>query len=439
MAPDTEPEEKNPIDLTKLNRDLQNLKKSVCDIDVKVPKTPKTPTLDTMSNFGQKKDLAKTLLDWYNVIQQGNDALNNTLQYHSEQSSKDAAKIKDLEEKLKKSQNKLVEAQSDLISQFKETVQKLESSVVLQSQMTESLKSLADAGGITHVNVEATPNTSAVVDKEIHSLIIEDTDNTAFTEQKWSDVLKGSVSEKLHEIPVTKSTLTAKGKGYVVFPDRESRDIAAKALKDDFIVIESDKKLKTLLPKMKIFDLDYFKKDEIEKLKSTIPKKNPKIKALVDGGATLDVIFIREPSDSDFYSYAVIRVDPRIREEIIKNQRLIFIGTSSHYVRDHTHVTQCFTCQDYGHKCGSSHCSLNDKGKHTCLYCAGDHKSSHCSVKRDANCMKTNKYRNAANHTSTSRECPIQEMEINRIIRRTNCDSKNYPIQRTHFQAVKIV
>ena len=284
----------------------------------------------------------------------------------------------------------------------------------------------------------------STTDKSIHSLILEDTKHEAFTEQKWSDVLKGSLSEKLQEVPVTKSTLTAKGKGYVAFPDRESRDIAAKALKDDFIVVESDKKTKNLLPKMKICDLVELNKNDTEKLKTLIPKKNPKIRALVDGGATLEVVFIHEPTDTDnFYSYAVIRVDPRIREEIIKNQRHVYINTSSYYVKDHIHVTQCFTCQNYGHKRGSPYCPLKDKNKDTCLYCAEDHKSSSCTVKRDftkhkcANCANTTKYCNAANHTSTSRQCPIQEIEINRIVRRTDCDSKNYPIQRTNFQSVK--
>ena len=65
-------------------------------------------------------------------------------------------------------------------------------------------------------------------------------------------------SKKLNDIPVTKSSLTANGKAYMSFPDHESRDTAAEALKDDFVVVKEDKKLRTLLPKMKICDLkDY--------------------------------------------------------------------------------------------------------------------------------------------------------------------------------------
>ena len=190
---------------------------------------------------------------------------------------------------------------------------------------------------------------------------------------------------------------------------------------------------------MKICNLDGFTKHDTEKLKSTIPKKNPKIQSLIDGGATLDVIFIHEPKVSESYDrYAVIRVDPKIREEIIKNQRRIYIDATSLYVKDQVHVTQCFDCQKYGHKKGSPYCSIKDSKSKICLYCAGKHEtgSGGCDVKnnhtkhRCSNCLDTQRYRHAANHTSTSRECPILNREVDNVIRRTICDTKKFPIQR---------
>ena len=277
--------------------------------------------------------------------------------------------------------------------------------------------------------------------EEKHALIIEQKtgtgDTQSFSKLQWSDLLKGTVSEKLNEVPVTKSTLTTDGKGYVTFPSRESRDIAAEALKDDFVVVEKDRNRKTLYPKMKICDLEGYKKTDTDKLRSIIPKKNPRIKKLMDEGAAVDVVFIHEPSTKEFYGgYAVIRVDPRIREEIIKNRRRIYIDTTSYYMKDQIHVTQCFACQSFGHKKGSPHCPLTSTDRHICLYCAGKHLSRACQVKSDqskhkcSNCLKTHKYRYSANHTTTSSECPIHKKETEGVICRTICDSKNFPIQR---------
>ena len=295
----------------------------------------------------------------------------------------------------------------------------------------------------SQVKKEETSNnlTSTTPNEEKHALIIEQKstsgDPKSFSKVQWSDLLKGTVSEKLNEVPITKSTLTTDGKGYVAFPSRESRDIAAAALKDDFIVEEKDKNRKKLYPKMKICDLEGYKKSDTDKLRTVIPKKNPLIKKLMDQGATFDIVFIHEPSANEFYGgYAVIRVDPRIREEIIKNKRRIYMDTTSYYIKDQIHVTQCFACQSFHHKKGSSHCPLSGTDKHICLYCAGGHLSRACQVKSNkskhkcSNCLKTHRYQYSANHTTTSSECPIHKKEIEGVIRRTDCDSKNFPIQR---------
>ena len=197
-----------------------------------------------------------------------------------------------------------------------------------------------------------------------------------------------------------------------------------------------------LLPKMKICDLEGYCKNDQEKLKSDITKKSQSIRTMVEAGKTLDVVFIRESSDDTGYGYAVVRVDPRIREEIIKNQRRIYIGTTSLYAKDQIHVTQCFACQQFGHKKNSKHCKFVDTDKHICLYCAKtDHVSKECPSKRNrakhncANCKNTKTYAKFANHTSTSSSCPIHIREAEKIIKRTVCDSKNFPIlMTTHRQ-----
>ena len=258
-----------------------------------------------------------------------------------------------------------------------------------------------------------------------------------FTAETWADVAKGTISDKLSDIPVKKSILS-KGKGIMKFPDMESRDLAAEALKDDYALIKEEVTPRKLLPKMKICDLEGYGKDDLAKLKADIRKKSTSIRTMSDSGKTLDIIFINEPADSTGYGYAVIRVDPRIREEIIKNQRRIYVGTTSCHVKDQVHVTQCFACQQFGHKKNSPHCKFVKTNKHICLYCAKtDHISKNCPVKGNrtkyncSNCKSTTTYAKSANHTSTSISCPIHIKEANKIIRRTACDSKNFPILRT--------
>lgn len=285
--------------------------------------------------------------------------------------------------------------------------------------------------------------------QEKYELVLEqknqDGNPESFTKSQWSDIVKGSVSEKLGTVQVTRTLLTSEGKGIITLPNKQSRDIAAEALQEQFVVKEEDRKPNTLLPKMNFCNLDGFTKHDKDKLKSKIPKKKPKIQSLVDSGATLEVIFIREPKDTESYDrYAVIRVDPKIREEIIKNQRRLYMDANSFYVKDQIHVIQCFDCQKYGHKKGSKYCSLKDSTGKICLYCAKKHEtgstvgsgSRSCDVKNNhnehqcSNCRDTQRYRHAANHTSTSRECPILNREVDNVIRRTICDTKNFPIQR---------
>ena len=112
------------------------------------------------------------------------------------------------------------------------------------------------------------------------------------------------------------------------------------------------------------------------------------------------------------------------------------MDTTSHYMKDQAHVTQCFKCQSYGHENGSPYCPLTKTDKPTCLYCADEHESRKCQLKADptkhkcSNCLKTKKYQYTANHITTSPKCPIYNKELDAIIKRTAVDSKNYPIQR---------
>ena len=136
-------------------------------------------------------------------------------------------------------------------------------------------------------------------------------------------------------------------------------------------------------------------------------------------------------------------MSPQIRQHIIHSGRRVYLDLSAHYAKDQFHLTQCFACQEFGHKKGSPYCKA--QGTETCLYCAKDHRSKDCPTKKDiaqhkcANCLNTPLYSSKANgHTSTSQECPIVIRETRKLINKTaGIDAKNYYLQRTQSTRIR--
>ena len=282
-----------------------------------------------------------------------------------------------------------------------------------------------------------------------HVLIVQSSNSKNDNENKfdntsWARVLTGAVAEKLEEIPITSSSLTKEGKGYLAFPTDAARRVAKETIENEnpeFVLESSDVNEKNILPKIKICNLDTTKytKDSAEKLKKAILKKNDNIRNEVhNSNATFDVVFIYVANENEIYGYAVIKVDPKIRDLIKKNNWRIFIDNQSHHIKDQFHLVQCFQCQRYGHKKGSPHCS--SKSEPVCLYCSGNHTSKACKFKRDKsqhkciNCVQSTiaSDRNSVCHTSTSNQCPLVQRETMKLIRRTvGLDPKNFQRQRT--------
>ena len=99
----------------------------------------------------------------------------------------------------------------------------------------------------------------------------------------------------------------------------------------------------------------------------------------------------------------------------------------AHNVKDDWHLTQCFSCQGFGHKQGSEHCKSKTGGDNS-LYCGESHRSKDCPHKNNAshhkclNCASSKNVhiRNGANgYTSTSRDCPIVIRELQALKNRT--------------------
>ena len=254
-----------------------------------------------------------------------------------------------------------------------------------------------------------------------HSVLIEQQSEEVFNKSAWNDVVKRDIALKLKSVPVKKSSLTKAGQGCLIFPTKEDQEKAELVLKNDFKVTKSTKEPSKLLPKLKVCNLDSYLRNEKDELKEAILLKNHGVKNLVENGGTLDVIIIDDKS-----KYAVLKVSPQVRNEIMK-QGKVFIDMQSHFVKDNWHITQCFSCQQFGHKQGSDFCK-NKSGGSNCLYCGGTHRSKDCMQKHEKsahkciNCeqSKNNQIRNAAHgHTSTSKECPIFKKEVQLLISKT--------------------
>ena len=160
-----------------------------------------------------------------------------------------------------------------------------------------------------------------------------------------------------------------------------------------------------------------------------IQERNSSIDAYIKDGHTFEIIIIDEQ-----YHYAVVKTSPEIRNAVMEKGS-IFLDMESLEVRDHFHVIQCFSCQEFGHKKGDDVCKNKNKSCTTCLYCGGNHESKGCGVKKDSskwncsNCSSSSnpRHRQNANHTSTSSCCPFVIQQVKSLINRTQgLDVKNY-------------
>ena len=260
-----------------------------------------------------------------------------------------------------------------------------------------------------------------------HSILIEQHNNEVFDGEAWNTVVKSSITGKLKSVPVKRSTVTKAGQGCLVFPTKEDQENAERVLKSDFKVTKSTQNPKKLMPKIKVFDLQSFKKTQKEELKEAILLKNCNVKKLVESGKSFEVVFIDEKNKC-----ALLKTSPEIRHVIMKQGKL-FIDMQAHHVKDDWHLTQCFSCQCFGHKQGSEHCK-NKPGEDKCLYCGGPHRSSTCENKNNvsahkclncANIKSAHIRNNAHSHTSTSKNCPVYTRELQALMNRADFGVKN--------------
>ena len=243
---------------------------------------------------------------------------------------------------------------------------------------------------------------------------------SGFDDTKWNEIVKKDLSSKLKSVPIKSSVKTQSGKA-CLFVDNESAVSQVKeALQSEYNVEVN--RSKKVAPKVKMFNIDtsVYQKDSAEKLKNDILEKNNGMKLLYDSkndNFSLDVILIN--TDNKF---AILKMGEGLRSYVRENSNRIYLNLTSHVVKDNFHLTQCFKCQKFGHKAGSSHCS----DIQICLYCSKEHRSAECPVKKDphhhncSNCFSSSEFRKHSHgHRANSLQCPIFINETEQLMRKT--------------------
>lgn len=264
-----------------------------------------------------------------------------------------------------------------------------------------------------------------------HSVLITPAANNNLSPTKWNEVAKNNITSKLIDVQVNKLGLTRKGEYFINFPNKQSQDKAIEYLKSDYS-IKAQSKTIGILPKITICDIDseLYKETDKQKLMNNILSKNPNIKKLVDEGCCFEILFIQTQHQSS--NRAILKVDPKILyhlnklKEQHKTNAVIFIQNSACRFYNRFHIIQCYQCQSFGHRKGSTACPLNQTNQNTCLYCSLNHPSKDCPNKRQpdlykcANCTRfSNSEQTCLNHTTTDHTCPLLQKQIENIIKNT--------------------
>ena len=281
-----------------------------------------------------------------------------------------------------------------------------------------------------NLNSESTTYKSKVEQSTKHTICIKPKEGgSSFSSDSWNQV-KLNIQPKLKNIPISKSVHSKAGKGILFFPDANSRNLAATNLKDTYELETQDREKKTIYPKLKISWISKHSFNKLDKttLKDSILEKNSSINQLVkEENKLLDVLFIGEERDKA-YNYAVIKVDPKVKEAIESKGNKIFIGMASCKVSERYHLLQCYRCQRFGHKRESDRCCLHNTNTEICMYCSANHASRTCPFKSNKTELKCNNCfisenpqikTNYVGHTTNSNECPVLQNALKETMNRT--------------------
>ena len=232
-----------------------------------------------------------------------------------------------------------------------------------------------------------------------------------------------SIEGSLKSVPVRGLKETKSGSLVVKFPTREAKVKAASLMTEcfddssEFMVSEPKK----MMPKMTLTGISATLTDE--EIIPSIREKNKNIDELVERGFSLSLIFSKM---KDGNKYAVLKMSPEIRLAIERANKYIYVGLNRCKAYDRFWVTQCYHCQNFGHK--STRCPRKDEDP-VCSFCAGNHRSGTCTMKstpKCANCSSHDAFRVSSDHFASSSDCPMMSAQREKVIENTNLvESKN--------------
>ena len=123
---------------------------------------------------------------------------------------------------------------------------------------------------------------------EKHMVILANNDqsetNPKFSTTAWSDIVKTKLTTKLKNVPIEKTLLSKDGKGCIFLPTKKIQEEVKQALENDtdFSVTADSKPRKSVLPKLKIFNIDTGKYNDKNTLRSAILQKNSDINNIIN-------------------------------------------------------------------------------------------------------------------------------------------------------------
>lgn len=134
--------------------------------------------------------------------------------------------------------------------------------------------------------------------------------------------------------------------------------------------------------------------------------------------AGLEEVSVKRKFDSKGGRNWILSVRGKVFGRAIRSKKL-YLGWRRYNFAEHLRPLQCYKCGLFGH------IANNCRGEEKCRKCGGsNHQSGDCSATEHCmNCEKHNskfKTSYSCNHSCFDRECSIREIEINRIIVRTD-------------------
>lgn len=254
--------------------------------------------------------------------------------------------------------------------------------------------------------------------KVTHQIIVT-ADNKENSKSFSKETFASKVKANLRTVPVKTIKMAKDGYGVIEFPDQAARDDGLSKLKADFNVQPNNRPFRHLLPKITISDIatkDYNSTD-ISKLKTAICEKNPILNDLISKGKVFDILFIKEDHRRNNYSIAAVAVDEEVYNAVKSMRFKIYVDFSCCRVSNRFHITQCYSCQKFGHT--KSSCPDFRRNVQVCRYCTENHDGKNCSHKGDpskykcANCGQ--------NHSTTYAGCSILRSQVEMLAKRTKC------------------